>query len=166
MCVEAEGKWNQNLTEKWNQNLIEINIRIYLILFLSRLIYRSTSLRFFLSIFGSTLLISRCVRFKSAHTSETLIMKNSRSIAGNVFYFWKYLLLDATDFHTAHLPRNISASGGQNFLLFFFRTWCRSRTPGIHGKTERCAWSPWERFLAECIRQLTFAIIWYCTTIS
>lgn len=89
-------------------------------------IYLNFSCLFLRALCTSFAVRLRCVHFRSTYLRNSDLMKNSRSIAGNVFYFWKYLLLDTTDYHTVHLPWNISAPSGQNF--FYIRTWCRSRS--------------------------------------
>lgn len=124
---KVEGGRNKNSSFTWNKYpylfsrviFVKIDLQIYVTSIFLACILASTP--------PATLLIFRVACASRAHTTPKLW--SWKIAAGNVFYFRKYLLSDATDFHTAHLPRNIPAPGGQkNFFFFPVRTWRRSRT--------------------------------------
>lgn len=129
MCVEAEGKWNQNLTE--------INIRIYLILFLSRLIYRSMSLRFFLSIFGCTVrFLFRVACASRAHIPLKLWSWKIVALSPGMYFISEntYCWMRRTFIWRIYLeisPRRVDK------IFFFFFSFVRDAGRVLRASTER-----------------------------
>lgn len=97
------------------------------------------SLRFFLSIFANTIrfLIPRCVRFKNAHISETLIMKNSRSIAGECILFRKIFIGGCDGLSYGAFTSKYLRVGWTNFLFFFFHPYVMPVAYSWHPRKDR-----------------------------